>query len=251
MDPSASEHQGEEDDVASGQVESVDNDLQVGAKTQLDSKFSHASVSLRVVEATRKAELVAQAAALKKRQALRVREIETEIAIASAREMALSTESAPRGQELHGTPRGFPEPRAKSTPAFDVLYSDAGPPSLSRHDAFDRVSSDLNPRAPEYSVPSHISGDFRHQHEGHSVACEGVMSKMVQRMEESRQSQEQLTQIIVDQHQRTLLPLSSIAKFGGDFTEYRTFVCSFDCRVANRTFDDNERVYNLEQYTVG
>ena len=169
MDPSASEHQGEEDDVASGQVESVDNDLQVGAKTQLDSKFSHASVSLRVMEATQKAELVAQAAALKKRQALRVREIElemerelleieTEIAIAGAREMALSTESAPRGKELHGTPRGFPEPRAKSTPAFDVLYSDAGPPSLSRHDAFDRVSSDLNPRAPEYSVPSRISG---------------------------------------------------------------------------------------------
>ena len=262
MDPSASEHQGEEDDVASGQVESVHNDLQVGAKTQLDSKFSHASVSLRVVEATRKAELVAQAAALKKRQALRVRELElemerelleigTEIAIAGAREMALSTESAPRGQELHGTPRGFPEPQAKSTPAFDVLYSDAGPPSLSRHDAFDRVSSDLNPRAPEYSVPSRISGDFRHQHEGQSVASEGVMREMVQRMEESRHSQEQLTQIIEDQHQRTLLPPSSIAKFGGDFTEYRTFVRSFDCRVANRTFDDNERLHYLEQYTVG
>ena len=120
-----------------------------------------------------------------------------------------------------------------------------------RHDAFDRVSSDLNPHAPEYSVPSRISGDFRHQHEGQSVAGEGVMHGMVQRMEESRHSQEQLTQIIADQHQRTLLPPSSIAKFGGDFTEYRTFVRSFDCRVANRTFDDNERLHYLEQYTVG
>ena len=99
-----------------------------------------------------------------------------------------------------------------------MLYSDAGPPSLSRHDAFDRVSSDLNPRAPGYSVPSRISGGFRHQHEGQSVASEGVMREMVQRMEESRHSQEQLTEIIVDQHQRTLLPPSSIAKFGGDFT---------------------------------
>ena len=42
-----------------------------------------------------------------------------------------------------------------------------------------------------------------------------------------------------------------IPKFGGDFIEYRTFIRAFDTLISSKLAGDNEKLYNLQQYTNG
>ena len=60
-----------------------------------------------------------------------------------------------------------------------------------------------------------------------------------------------LTEAIVSQTQRALLPPSELKPFSGDICEFRLFVRAFKARVECRTEDENERLHYLDQYTVG
>ena len=78
-----------------------------------------------------------------------------------------------------------------------------------------------------------------------------LVNEMVRHMRISHDTQEKLTNLMVENQQRNILPQSSISKFSGDATEYQSFVRSFETRVASRTKDDSERLHYLEQYTSG
>ncbi|XP_043205783.1 uncharacterized protein LOC122372549 [Amphibalanus amphitrite] len=60
-----------------------------------------------------------------------------------------------------------------------------------------------------------------------------------------------LTEAVVSQTQRALLPPSELKPFSGDICEFRLFVRAFKARVECRTEDENERLHYLDQYTVG
>jgi hypothetical protein len=77
------------------------------------------------------------------------------------------------------------------------------------------------------------------------------LESVVHQLNASQLNQERLTQLIIEQQQRHLLPQSDVPKFGGDPMEYRPFIRAFDSQVASRTAMDSERLHYLEQYTTG
>ena len=60
---------------------------------------------------------------------------------------------------------------------------------------------------------------------------------------------DRLTDVLNDQRHR--LPEIFVTKFSGDPLEYARFVQAFDSRIASRTRNHGELLYNLEQYTTG
>ena len=60
---------------------------------------------------------------------------------------------------------------------------------------------------------------------------------------------DRLSDVLADSRNR--LPEVVIPKFSGDPLDFASFVRSFDSRIASRTSDEGERLYYLEQFTVG
>ena len=60
---------------------------------------------------------------------------------------------------------------------------------------------------------------------------------------------DRLSDVLADSRNR--LPEVVIPKFSGDPLDFASFVRSFDSRIASRTSDKGERLYYLEQFTVG
>ena len=56
---------------------------------------------------------------------------------------------------------------------------------------------------------------------------------------------------LVSYNLRSLMPKIEIAKFGGEATEYKSFIKSFDSLIGNNLPNDEEKLYYLEQYTFG
>ncbi|XP_071951906.1 uncharacterized protein [Antedon mediterranea] len=78
-----------------------------------------------------------------------------------------------------------------------------------------------------------------------------ALYEIINQMTASQQTQQQLTQLIVDQQQRNLLPPTNIPKFKGNLVEFRSFVKAFESRVSTRTQRTSEKLHYLEQYTMG
>ena len=60
---------------------------------------------------------------------------------------------------------------------------------------------------------------------------------------------DRLSDVLADSRNR--FPEVVIPKFSGDPLDFASFVRSFDSRIASRTSDEGERLYHLEQFTVG
>ena len=60
---------------------------------------------------------------------------------------------------------------------------------------------------------------------------------------------DRLSDVLADSRNR--LPEVVIPKFSGDPLDFASFVHSFDSRIASHTSDEGERLYYLEQFTVG
>ena len=60
-----------------------------------------------------------------------------------------------------------------------------------------------------------------------------------------------LSQALLEQSRRNLLPKSEIITFDGDITKFRSFIRAFDTRIGNMITNDEERLHYLEQLTSG
>ena len=60
-----------------------------------------------------------------------------------------------------------------------------------------------------------------------------------------------LTDVMLCQQRRNLLPKTEITKFSGDPIEYPMFIRSFNNRIERETDSDSERLYFLQQFTTG
>ena len=62
---------------------------------------------------------------------------------------------------------------------------------------------------------------------------------------------QKLTEAMLCQQRRNLLPKTEIKKFGGDPMAYPMFIRSFNSRIERETDSDSERLYFLQQCTTG
>ena len=62
---------------------------------------------------------------------------------------------------------------------------------------------------------------------------------------------QKLTEAVLCQQRRTLLPNTEIRKFSGDPKAYPMFIRSFYSRIERETDSDSERLYFLQQCTTG
>jgi len=66
-----------------------------------------------------------------------------------------------------------------------------------------------------------------------------------------QRKQTELSQLIVSQQARSLLPAHRPPTFDGDPLRYPAFITAFETLIESKVFDPNERMYFLEQYTSG
>ena len=63
--------------------------------------------------------------------------------------------------------------------------------------------------------------------------------------------QTELSQLIVSQQARSLLPTHKPPTFAGDPLEFPSFITAFETLIESKVVDSNEKLYFLEQYTIG
>ena len=240
------------------------------SKTSTRSKASSKSsvASGRAKERAKAAELMAKAAMLEERQALehkaeRLR-LEEELAVAQARERAYAEmEREENGEHVLGA--HYREP-AMLIPPSHSLSADGMPefkPLLTTVTSTRTVPSHaadahttgrasglpslqslprpvqytmLNPSAPEFSLKSQLDS----RQNVSSGSFQEVLNK-----------QNQLTEMIVEQHQQSLLPPLTISKFTGDHLEYDTFIRSFESQIESKLKSNDVRLRYLDQYLDG
>ena len=61
----------------------------------------------------------------------------------------------------------------------------------------------------------------------------------------------QLLNNLVMYNMKSLMPKIEIKTFSGDFTEYSTFIKSFDNLIGSRLTENDERLFYLSQNTKG
>ena len=181
----------------------------------------------------KRAELLARAAALKKRQALE----EYETKIRKEKEvLELDTEIAAQ------------EARIKVYKQFESEEQDM-------EDGMDRYA---RPTHHQQTTSSNVLSTATRQGErvlqnrdqdtcdvaGSSHSCMDLDLAAVM------QQQNQMTKLLVDHNNMAALPLQKLQVFKGDPLKYKAFVRAFKHGIAAKTQDSEDRLYYLEQYTA-
>lgn len=65
------------------------------------------------------------------------------------------------------------------------------------------------------------------------------------------QKQNAITELLVKQQQLTQLPIKDIPVFKGDALQYKAFIRAFEHAVEQKTDNDQDKLYFLEQFTAG
>ena len=66
-----------------------------------------------------------------------------------------------------------------------------------------------------------------------------------------QRKQAELSEMIVTQQARSLLPSHKPPTFSGDVMSYPAFITAFETLIESKVDDSNERLYSLDQYTCG
>jgi hypothetical protein len=61
----------------------------------------------------------------------------------------------------------------------------------------------------------------------------------------------ELTKLLIEQQMKTTLPNRNIPVYDGSPLEYATFIRAFECGVEEKTNNNSDRMYFLEQFTTG
>lgn len=118
-----------------------------------------------------------------------------------------------------------------STPAkCDVNYSEGGNRERQHSHTERRDACDHVIRAPVYPVDN-------------SVSTENLVTVM--------QRQNDITESLIRQQKLSTLPPQNIPVFKGDPIEYRLFMSAFEHNVESKTENSKDRLYYLEQHTIG
>ena len=78
-----------------------------------------------------------------------------------------------------------------------------------------------------------------------------VKDNSFQDIVEIQRKQTELSQTIVNQQARSLLPSNEPPMFYGDAMEYPLFMTAFESLIESKVEDSHERLYSLGQYTAG
>lgn len=65
------------------------------------------------------------------------------------------------------------------------------------------------------------------------------------------QKQNMITEMLVNQQKQAQLPIKDVAVFRGDPLTYRSFIRAFEQAIEQRTDNDQDKLYYLQQYTAG
>lgn len=60
-----------------------------------------------------------------------------------------------------------------------------------------------------------------------------------------------LMETLVSYNLKSLMPKAEVQRFGGDNTQYRSFIRSFESVISSKLTDEEEKLFYLEQYTTG
>ncbi|XP_043206561.1 uncharacterized protein LOC122381675 [Amphibalanus amphitrite] len=224
--------------------------VRAGSQASMDSSASRASVSsLRAAESAKKAGLIARASFLKKKQKLEMEamemkmrqdelQLQAELAESEAREQVLlESEMALNpgvAQLVEQPPTGDQRVEPERAAASEIQEVSAL-----------RRTLPLSRPGPIPVVPAEpmTDGSTRFQPAPVQVPHEANGSKS--------RSQQDATQILLSQLQRTGLPTPDIPVFTGDITKYRSFLRAFESRIGSKTDNDAEKLLYLEQYCSG
>ncbi|XP_050400843.1 uncharacterized protein LOC126817746 [Patella vulgata] len=84
-----------------------------------------------------------------------------------------------------------------------------------------------------------------------SVEQKDNIRSLIKQQNEMQKRQTHLSELMLEQHERSLLPQPHINKFRGDPLNYQSFVKSFENRIERKLADYSDRLYYLEQLTEG
>lgn len=262
------------------------------SKSSRESKsFTSASVSSRTRERVKLAELLAEKAMLKRKQALKVAEedlkLETEIAKARAREKVYQEmvqvvdvesinskvkdekpqvskaqdEEKPRPlatPRMSSTPAAKPPRRTLPTPELSVSTSSdfRSPPRSTRKQKQDPL---LDPMAPEFH--NHISSTntgnlrFPSHNERNSPPVYPATVSSERSLQQLVMTQQQQTEHIMLANMQLAaamsLPKPEVPKFKGEPMNYNSFIKAFDARIESKTSNYADCLYYLNQHLLG
>lgn len=220
------------------------------------SKVSTAS-SARMKEEANRAALMAQAAALKAKQELELKEAE----IKAAKErleidtaLAVSTAKMKVYEEFEGQSQ-VSEIKPAAMQLFDFLDEDVGhgdvqdiPP---RPKYADRSTVQLNADelgAAGGTIPKRTRAPLQLPSQSRDTSRDDTGTREMYRM---MQRQTDLTEMLAKNQQLFRLPRRDVPVFQGDPLEYRSFLRAFIHAIDSRADSDADKLYFLEQYTRG
>jgi len=204
--------------------------------------------SARIIAEAEKAALIARATALKEKHALEVQQeqlrrrqeqmdIDAEIAAATAKIAVLNNSDNQHPKTLSDGMNAY----------YDTGTTRSG------------KEVTLNPHVEEYKPRNVIQQTHSAlQSDLHSVS-QMQTSSVIQNSNGTStsniysimQKQNEITALLVQQHQASTLPQRDINVFDGNPLQYRTFIRAFEHGIEDKTSNYRDRLYFLEQYTQG
>ena len=188
-----------------------------GSSRRSKASSSKSSIaSGRAKEKAKAAELKAKVALLERKQELEQKaerlRLEEQLAVAEARERAYAEiENGAMGEELSTSNVPSVQPKVPQPESYPQL----------------------NPLVPEFHIKPNAA----------QSASNGFQEVFIQ--------QNKLTEMLVEQHQQSLLPSLQITKFAGDPLEYSSFVTSFESQIESKLRSNDVCLRYLEQYLEG
>lgn len=121
------------------------------------------------------------------------------------------------------------------------------------HNAIRKKAKEVQPPGPgnlhaQSNLATGSASDQSSDQSSESVASSGVhLSSLVNIL----QRQNDITSLLVKQHQLSSLPQREIPIFDGDILKYRPFIRAFEYGIELKTDSSADRLYFLDQYTSG
>ncbi|KAL9978458.1 hypothetical protein ACROYT_G015977 [Oculina patagonica] len=221
---------------------------------------------VRAKEIARIAELKAEAAAFKKRQALEEQRfrlqqeqerltLETEIAKSEAKQQILATIMEADQRSFVPCQTTFvPKVSKGNVPTPSVTGNKPLPVKDGRHSTVDPELPDHELfKRPELPDKKACTAESEHSAASSSPSLRAFneMLELHQHQNDLQRQQNKIVEMLATQQKKSNLPQQRVPVFDGDPIEYGPFVRAFENIIETKTSDSNERLYYLEQFTSG
>nr|XP_049612597.1 uncharacterized protein LOC125990036 isoform X1 [Syngnathus scovelli] len=229
------------------------------SRTESSSVVSNTSSVARMKEEAKRAALLARAESLKKKKAIQLQEaklkaeleeleIETAIAASTAKLKVFQNHEDPQDAMNEYVKYRLEQPLASLPRSQPVLEVQA------------QMTADAEEKEdhPMYDVSASITKHSSHAYLCHPDHSDGAPPIRPQeptstgdRIYEVMHHQNLITEMLVKQQSLSLLPKRDIPVFSGDPLKYKSFLRAFDNAIDNKTQNENDKLFFLEQYTRG